>query len=328
MSFADSGAMAASGVLTYRAYVPRALLALACSRRKPPPSSERASRVATTARGASNASMFSLEQFEDRRAALEAELGEPITLDGLTSDHRIFQRRRGHRHSTDDLLTAWYALENSPPVTRCLDLGTGIGTVGLLVLAGMGLGCRLTCIEAQDVSFRFLGENVRANGFAEHVDALHGDLRELALAERFALITGSPPYFDVSAGIVPADSQKAHARFELRGDVGDYARAAKRHLEHDGLFVLCFPFAQQERALKALRLEGFTRIAYRDVVPREGLPSLFSLYACRLSGSGRDETARDEPLVVRHADGSHTREMQRVRARFGFSPPPVENRRE
>jgi tRNA1Val (adenine37-N6)-methyltransferase len=266
---------------------------------------------------------LTLEQLEARRAALEVELGEPITLDGLTAEYRIFQRRKGHRHSTDDLLTAWYALENSPPVTRCLDLGTGIGTVGLLVLAGMPEGCRLTCIEAQEVSFRFLGENVRGNGLEERVDAIRGDLRELALAERFPLVTGSPPYFDVSTGIVPADSQKAHARFELRGDVQDYARAARRHLEDDGLVVLCFPFPQKERALTALRAEGFTRIAHRDVVPREGLPALFSVFACRTSTSDRKEESADEPFVVRHAGGAHTQAMHDVRGRFGW-PPSVE----
>ncbi len=263
--------------------------------------------------------MLTPEQFEARRAELEAELGEPITLDGLSADYRIFQRKKGHRHSTDDLLTAWYALESSPPVTRCLDLGTGIGTVGLLVLAGMAPGCRLTCVEAQDVSFRFLGENVRGNGLEARVDARHGDLRELALAERFPLVTGSPPYFDVSAGIVPADSQKAHARFELRGDVRDYARAARRHLEEDGLFVLCFPYPQKARALAALRAEGFTRIDHRDVVPRASLPALFSLFACR-AVAGPSEEAQDEPFVVRNDDGSHTQAMHDVRARFGWAP--------
>jgi tRNA1Val (adenine37-N6)-methyltransferase len=262
--------------------------------------------------------VLSPEALEERRIALEAELGEPITVDGLTATLRIFQRKKGHRHSTDDLLTAWYALAKSPPVPRALDLGTGIGTVGLLVLAGMPAGMRLTCIEAQDVSYRFLLENLRANGVEDRVDALHGDLRDLALEARFPLVTGSPPYFDVAAGIVPADSQKAHARFELRGDVRDYARIAKRHLEPDGRFVLCFPWPQKARAMTALRDEGFAEIVHRDVVPREGLTPLFSLFACRLAGA-LGEVA-EPPFVVRHADGSHTQAMHDVRARFGWPP--------
>ena len=265
--------------------------------------------------------MLSVEELEARRAALSAELGEPITVDGLTSTYRIFQRKKGHRHSTDDLLTAWYALEKSAllpsPITRCLDLGTGIGTVGLLVLSAMPGDLRLTCIEAQDVSFRFLRENLRANGVEDRVVALHGDLRELSLDERFPLVTGSPPYFDVASAIVPADSQKAHARFELRGDVRDYARAAKRHLESAGLFVFCFPWPQKERALAAARGEGFSVVTSQDVVPREGLAPLFSLFACRL---GKHEEQVEPPFVVRHAGGAHTPSMHDVRARFGWPP--------
>lgn len=254
-------------------------------------------------------------ELERRRSALEAELGDAITIDGLTGSLHIFQRKRGHRHSTDDLLTAWYALEKtSPALDRHLDLGTGIGTVGLLVLSGLP-GARLTCIEAQDVSFRLLRENVEANGLVDRVTMLHGDLRELALDQRFPLVTGSPPYFDVRAGIVPADSQKAHARFELRGDVSDYARTAKAHLEPEGLFVYCFPFQQKARALAAARSTGFSVVAHRDVVPREGLPALFSLFACRLGAWDESEEA---PFVVRNADGTHTEGMREVRARFGF----------
>jgi tRNA1(Val) A37 N6-methylase TrmN6 len=264
---------------------------------------------------------FSVEELEARRIALEAELGEPITVDGLTAEWRIFQRKRGHRHSTDDLLTGWYALAKTADagvlVERTLDLGTGIGTVGLLVLSGLGGGARLTCVEAQDVSYRFLKENLRANEVEGRVDARHGDLRELALGERFPLVTGSPPYFDVSAGIVPADSQKAHARFELRGDVRDYARAAKLHLEAEGLFVFCFPWPQKARALAAVRDEGFAVTAQRDVVPREGIAPLFSLFACRLGGWAE---VVEPPFVVRHLDGRHTQAMHDVRARFGWAP--------
>jgi tRNA1Val (adenine37-N6)-methyltransferase len=264
---------------------------------------------------------LSVQELETRRAALEAELGEPITVDGLSATLRIFQRKKGHRHSTDDLLTAWYAIEKSPPVMRALDLGTGIGTVGLLVLAGMAEGMRLTCVEAQDVSFRFLRENLRANELEARVEAHHGDLRDLALASPFPLVTGSPPYFDVNAGIVPADSQKAHARFELRGDVRDYARAAKRHLEPGGLFVLCFPWPQKARALAAVRDEGFTVAFHRDVVPRTGIAPLFSLFACRLHAAGEAGPELEEPpFVVRNEDGSHTQAMHDVRARFGWPP--------
>ncbi len=254
-----------------------------------------------------------------RRIELEAELGEEITVDGLTATWKIFQRRRGHRHSTDDVVTAFYALDilEEPP-TATLDLGTGIGGVGLLVLSGMPRG-HLVCVEAQAVSYQFLNENIRANGLSSRVKAIFGDLREIRLVERFALVTGSPPYFNVTAGIVPADAQKAHARFELRGDIRDYARAAARHLTEEGFFVFCFPYAQKDRALTSVCGEGFSVERVRDVIPREGLAPLFSVFACRLPSQGRGETMRiDPPLIVRDPQGHHTHAMKQVRARFGW----------
>lgn len=259
--------------------------------------------------------MLSEEETETRRLALEAELGEAVTVDGLSAAWRIFQRRRGHRHSTDDLLTAWYALEKSPPASLCLDLGTGIGTVGLLVLEGLAPSAHLVCVEAQDISWRFLQENLALNGVASRVSAHHGDLRSLALDERFPLVTGSPPYFDPGAGIIPSDSQKAHARFELRGDVRDYAKAAKRHLADDGTFVYCFPFQQRQRAVDAAHEEGFSILFARDVIPRTGLAPLFSLFACKL---GAHPEVLEPPFVVRHADGAHAPDLVAVRRRFGW----------
>src|SRR5262249_22190397 len=59
------------------------------------------------------------EELEARREALSVELGEALSLDSLTRDFCIYQRVRGHRHSTDDLLTAWYAATHvaQPPET-------------------------------------------------------------------------------------------------------------------------------------------------------------------------------------------------------------------
>jgi tRNA1Val (adenine37-N6)-methyltransferase len=253
----------------------------------------------------------------DEQHALEREFGERITLDGLTGSWSIYQRARGHRHSVDDVLTAAYALDVSPRVTRHLDLGTGIGTVGLLVLWGMGAEASLAAIEAQTVSHRLLLANIAHNGLGERVEPLLGDLRELQLSERFPLITGSPPYFPVSAGIVPQDSQKAHARFELRGDVSDYASAARRHLAPEGWFVFCFPTPQKARALTAVANAGLVVVRLRDVIPRQGLAPLFSLFACRQPESS-GECVTDAPLVVRDETGELSAAMQQVRRGFGF----------
>src|SRR5215208_7140929 len=105
--------------------------------------------------------MTPAERWASIRARLEAELGEAITIDALTRHWRIAQRAAGHRHSVDDVLTAAHALRAAGAAgaaDRVLDLGAGIGSVGLLVLWGLPQA-RLLCIEAQPISHRLLVAN-------------------------------------------------------------------------------------------------------------------------------------------------------------------------
>ena len=256
------------------------------------------------------------EALSYRRDELALELREEITLDGLTRDFFIYQRRRGHRHSTDDLVTAWYAVAHAPPKpSRLLDLGSGIGSVGLSVLWKFP-EASLTAIEVQELSFALLRENIRGNALEGRVTAIHGDLRQFNSAMRFELITGSPPYFDVRDGIVSGDSQRAAARFELHGDVNDYCAAAARSLAPGGRFIFCFPTAQTARARNACSGAGLRLLAMRDVVPRASLAPLFSLFACALEADA--ETVVEPPLYVRDEGGVRTAEMESVRATFGF----------
>lgn len=241
-----------------------------------------------------------------------------VTIDALTGGWSIAQRKRGHRHSTDDLLTGWYAIEVVPAARRILDLGAGLGSVGLIAL-WRSPEATLVAVEAQEVSFGLLTSNLERNDLGARVRAIHGDLREVRLAETFDLVTGSPPYWDVSEGVVPADSQKAHARFELRGDVRDYALAARAHLAEHGRFIFCFPTVQRARAEAACEAAQLAVIRSRDVIPRAGAAALFTLFACRRAEDGDAPHLREPDYVVRDAQGTPTALHASTRATLGFT---------
>lgn len=242
-----------------------------------------------------------------------------MTIDSLTAGWTIAQRRKGHRHSTDDLLTGWYALEVVATPATILDLGSGIGSVGLIALWRSPPTTTLVAIEAQEVSFALLVDNLERNRLTDRVRPIHGDLREVRLDDRFDLVTGSPPYWDVSEGVLPADSQKAHARFELRGDVRDYARAARAALAPGGRFVFCFPTVQRARAEAACAAAELAVIRSRDVIPRAGAAPLFTLFACRRAEDGDQPHVREPDHVVRDERGEPTAMHRAARATLGFT---------
>jgi tRNA1(Val) A37 N6-methylase TrmN6 len=178
---------------------------------------------------------------------VDVESGE--TLDYLCGYCRIFQYERGHRYSTDDVLTAWYATQWAPRVGRTADLGSGIGSVALLSAWRLP-GARFCTVEAQEMSLRLARKSIRYNGLDSRFTTYLGDLRDetvLANEAPFDLVTGSPPYWPSTDASEAAHPQAVPARIEVRGTVADYAAAAARILAPGGMFV--FVFANKRNAV-------------------------------------------------------------------------------
>lgn len=237
---------------------------------------------------------------EEEARRLEEILGEPVTLDQIVGSWHIYQLRRGHRFSTDDLLVAWAAMVAQPGARRLLDMGAGIGSVGLMTLYAMPPDAHLTMVEVQQASHTLARATVRHNRLSRRITPLHGDLRQYRPEppQAFDLVTGSPPYTPTHRGITSPHPQRAGARMELRGDVFDYCRAAAHALAPEGRFCLCHA-AGDPRPAQAIQEAGLTLLRRQDVVFRRGSPPTIALYTCGWQGE-RDDAP---PLVVRETDG-------------------------
>jgi tRNA1Val (adenine37-N6)-methyltransferase len=253
---------------------------------------------------------------------VEPEEGE--TLDVICGWFRIFQYAKGHRYSTDDVLTAWYGTAHAPRVDRAADLGSGIGSVATIAAWRLP-GATFCTVEAQEISLRLARKSMRYNGLDSRVTLYHGDLRDestLAGEAPFDLVTGSPPYWPVGTASEAAHAQAIPARLEVRGSVADYAKAAARILAPGGLFAFVFPTAQLERALDAVETAGLKLVRRRDVVFKEGEPPLITLFAAtRATDIPKTyETFVEPPLTIRTRDGGVDPEYSAVRLSFGFPP--------
>lgn len=233
------------------------------------------------------------------------------TLDILAGAWRIVQLRQGHRFSADDLLTAWAAVQARPHAEHVLDLGAGIGSVGLLVLWKLPPTAQLTMVEVQTVSHTLAQRTVAYNGLHARVTLHCQDLRTWP-GGAFPLITGSPPYLTVGNGVQPQHPQKAAARFELHGDVFDYCRAAARSLAADGVFCFCHA-ADDPRPEQAIPQAGLTLISRQAVYFRASLPPRMALFTCAWAGPRTDQP----PLYIRDHAGHWTAAYLAIREAMG-----------
>ena len=248
------------------------------------------------------------------------------TLDAISGHFRIFQLRKGHRFSTDDVLTAWYGTSWVPSARGVLDLGSGIGSVGMIAAWRLA-GARFVTIEAQDESVRLARKSADYNGLSDRYEIRCADFRAsdaLRAEEKFDLVLGSPPYFPLGTGIEGDHPQKVACRFELRGDIRDYARVAAEHLEDGGLFVCVFPEEQRERLERAAGDASLAIVRRRPVVFREGEAPLVGLFALMrasdLPEAMRGHTWVEPPLVIRSSGGGVHPEYAAVKLSVGFPP--------
>jgi tRNA1(Val) A37 N6-methylase TrmN6 len=255
---------------------------------------------------------------------IHTEEGE--SLDALSGNYRIFQYRDGHRFSTDDLLVAWYGSSCCPRAERVLDLGSGIGSVGMTAAWRLP-AARFVTVEAQDISVALARKSVKYNGLEDRYEIRLGDFRDsgaLAPDEKFDLVMGSPPYFPLGTGILGDHPQKVACRFEVRGSITDYCATASRHLEWGGVFSGIFPNVQRDRVLEAADRAGLIIIRAREVVFREGEPALLWLFlmmkAEHLPESFKNRTWNEPPLVIRTKSGEIHPEYSAIKLSIGFPP--------
>jgi tRNA1(Val) A37 N6-methylase TrmN6 len=244
-----------------------------------------------------------------------------LSLDRLTADVSVYQRKKGHRFSSDDVVTAWVAMQVCPAPERVLDLGCGLGSV-LLHLAWSVPAATLVGVEVQDVSFALLQRNVAHNRFGERVTIHHGDFRDPALQQHlqadgpFRLVTGTPPYFPTGTATHADDEQRTRARVETRGGIEAYIATGARLLADDGWLVVCGDADAEPRFAAAATTEGMALCARYVVIPREHRPPLFTVWALRRAHHG--DTCADHVLTLRDEHGERTPDAKTLRAFSGF----------
>ena len=250
------------------------------------------------------------------------------TLDAISGHFRLFQLRDGHRFSTDDILTAWYGTTWCPTARTALDLGSGIGTVGM-ICAWRLPGVKLVAVEAQSDSVALAKKSARYNGLTDRYEIREGDFRSpeiLRAEEKFDLVTGSPPYFPPDAGVKSEHPQKLACRFELRGTIADYCSTAAKHLATGGFFACVFPHepAQLARVATAAKTFGLVIVRKRPVVFREGDPPLVALFGMMraedLPAWFRGQTWTEPDLIIRTRDAKIHPEYSAVKLAIGFPP--------
>ena len=219
------------------------------------------------------------------------------------ADHYTLDLGPGFPLSTDSMVLADFV--KLPKNAAVLDLGSGCGTLGLLLCA-RDQSCRVTGIELQEAAHAAAVENIARNGLEGRLSSICADLRDMPLAPgSFQVCVSNPPYFSGGA----AHSKNPTARQEDTCTPKDLFAAASRALRWGGDFFLVHkPERLAELAFEASS-HGLEPKRLRLVRHRPDAPVSLILLSCRKGGK---PGLQWEELCLFNADGEPTEDYKRI----------------
>ena len=201
---------------------------------------------------------------------------------------------REHTFNTDTILLAHFAAPKHKE--RCIDLGTGCGTISLL-----------------------WQRSVSENGYEENIEVIRGDIREIKKIiphPTLDLAACNPPYKAVGAGLRNPDERMENARHECTCTLEDVAKAGRDVLRFGGRFCLCQRPERLADAMNVFRSYGLEPKRLRLVQQRiNTAPSLFLLEVRR---GGKPGLSVLPTLIIEDENGGFSAEMLEIYGNYKF----------
>ena len=224
-----------------------------------------------------------------------------------------------HHFSTDTILLAHFAaVKNSE---RVVELGTGCGTIPLLLIRGGAahdLPQSILALDIQQEAVELLQKGI-AHNLENGVDAagiitpLLMDIKavpEKLPAGETDLVICNPPYKLSGSGIQSPDAAKNIALHETECTLDDICAAAKRLLRFGGRFVICQRPERLTDVLSSLRAHDMEPKRLRFVQGRaDKAPKLFLCEAKRGAKRGYMDVL---PALIVEDENGFTKEMREI----------------
>lgn len=205
--------------------------------------------------------------------------------------------------STDSMVLADFV--KLPKNAAVLDLGSGCGTLGLLLCA-RDVSCTVTGIELDEAAHAAAVENIERNHLGERLHSICADLRTMPLAPGgFRVCVSNPPYF--SGG--ERHSRTPGARSEDTCHPADLFEAAARALCFGGDFFLVHKPEKLAQLCYEASSHGLEPKRLRLVRHRPDSPVSLILLSCRKGGK---PGLMLEELTLFNADGTPTADHSRI----------------
>lgn len=173
---------------------------------------------------------------------------EDMTL--LRGDYKLIQKINGFRFSVDAVILSDFFTPHRDG--KVLDIGTGNGIIPILLCA-KEKSRDIVGIDIQEENTLLAQKNMELNSLTENVKIINCDIKDYPMGNTFDYIVSNPPYMKVDGKKQNDLSSKTIARHEIKLDLEELVKSAKRLLKPTGSFSLVhrsYRFTEISRVLE------------------------------------------------------------------------------
>jgi tRNA1(Val) A37 N6-methylase TrmN6 len=228
-----------------------------------------------------------------------------VTEDALLGGRvRLLQPARGYRVAVDAVLLA--AAVDAGVGERVLDLGAGVGAVGLC-LAARQPGCSVLGVELQPRLAELAERNASLNGMAARVRTIVHDLARPLPGDlgQFDHVVTNPPYLDAAVADPSPDAAKALATVESSAGLARWLAVATAAAKAAGTLLVIHRSDRLEEVVGHLE-----RMGWGDVTVKRLPPAARVLVRARQAS--RPVRREVPPLLLHRPGGGYTDEAEAV----------------
>lgn len=237
-------------------------------------------------------------------------LKENERIDDLQINNlKIIQNTDGFCFGIDSVILSNFA-KDIKKNSIVMDLGTGTGIIGFLLLAKNKIK-RMIGIEVQSEVADMVSRSVILNNLEDKFQIINCNIKDILMyvkRDSVDVVVTNPPYKKINTGGKNENQKKLISRHEILADIFDFIKAAKVVLKDKGILYMVHRPERLSDIICGLKENKIEPKEIRFVYSRENSNEA-KLVLIKAVKNGGEFLKVEKPLYIYNNDGEYSREI-------------------